>query len=123
MQLYGRKQLQRQHEDYWGECWAEALGRQLEAQVTSVRPRQDPPDVEFHVRCGDGRKSTTWGEVTGVYYDSDEAEWLWGTAEEARKGKGYWQPDTVVAVHAVELVKRKRKKYVELVKRQGRGGT
>ena len=121
MQPHDRKQLQRQHEDYWGKCWTVALAQRLNAQIQSSRPNQDPPDVEFHMRKKDGTQTTTWGEVTGVYYDSDEAKWLWGSGPENQQGKGYFEPDAVVGTTAVELVARKRSKYSALVKRKERG--
>ena len=121
MQPHDRKLLQRQHEDYWGKCWAVALGQHLNAQVQSNRPHQDPPDVDFHVQKEDGAETTAWGEVTGVYYDSNEAGWLWGSGPENQQGKGFREPDAVVGTRAVELVERKRSKYAALVKRQGRG--
>ena len=55
---------QRDHEDYWAQCWAVALGRHLSAQVQSSRPAQEPPDVDFAVRSSDGAATTAWGEVT-----------------------------------------------------------
>lgn len=91
------------------------------AQVQSDRPSQDPPDVCFGIRRDDGTESETWGEVTGVYYDGDEAEWMWGTGIEDQRGKTYWEPDAVVAARAAELVAHKRSKYSELVSKQGGG--
>ena len=111
MQSNDRKQLQRQHEDYWGKCWAEALAQHLDAQVQSNRPNQDPPDVEFQIRMEDETRSTTWGEVTGVYYDSQEAKWLWGSGSENQQGRGYFEPDAVVGTRAAELVEGKLRKY------------
>ena len=121
MQSNDRKQLQRQHEDYWGKCWAEALAQHLDAQVQSNRPNQDPPDVEFQIRMEDETRSTTWGEVTGVYYDSQEAKWLWGSGSENQQGRGYFEPDAVVGTRAAELVEGKLRKYSALVNRHGRG--
>ena len=121
MQPHDRKQLQRQHEKYWGKWWAVALAQRLNARIQSNRPNQDPPDVDFHIRKEDGTEIKAWGEVTGVYYDSDEAKWLWGSGPEDQQGKGYLEPDAVVGAKAVELVENKRSKYSALVKRQGRG--
>ena len=109
-----------QHEDYWGRCWAVALERHMDAKVRSARPHEDPPDVDFQIRRRDGTVATCWGEVTGTYYDSNEAKQLWGP-EPGIGGGGYWEPDAVMGEKARELVERKRRKYRELVKRRGRG--
>ena len=110
---------QRQHEDYWGRCWAAALGKHMGAEVRSSRPDEDPPDIDFHIRRRDGTVTTSWGEVTGTYYDSNEAGWLWGSVPGNRGG--YREPDAVLGIRARDLVERKRKKYHELVQRRGRG--
>ena len=112
--------MKRQHEDYWGSCWAVALGQHMDAEVRSTRPDEDPPDIDFHIRRCDGTVMTSWGEVTGAYYNSNEAKWLWG-AEPGNVGGGYWEPDAVMGVRARDLVERKRKKYRELARRRGRG--
>ena len=109
-----------QHEDYWGRCWAVALERHMEAEIRPARPNKDPPDIDFHIRRRDGSVVTCWGEVTGTYYDSIEARWLW-RAETANGGRIYWEPNAVMGSKARELVERKRKKYHELVERRGRG--
>lgn len=112
---------QRNHEDYWGRCWAVALGRHLNAQVQSSRPAQDPPDVDFAVRWSDGTKTTTWGEMTGAYNDSNEARWLWGGAPGTQQGDVYCEPDAVVALEARALVEQKRQKYSALAQQRGLG--
>lgn len=112
---------QRDHEDYWAQCWAVALGRHLSAQVQSSRPAQDPPDVDFAVRSSDGTATTAWGEVTGAYYGSDEAKWLWRGTPPTQHGKEYCEPDMVVALEARALVDRKRQKYSALTRQRGNG--
>ena len=121
MQRHHRKQLQRQHEEYWRRCWAVALGQRLNAQVQSNRPHQDPPNVNFRIRKDDGTENETWGEITGVYYDGDEAEWMWAAGPESQQGRTYFEPDAVVAAKAAEPVEGKRSKYFELVRHRGRG--
>ena len=111
---------QRQHEKYWGSCWAVPLGQHMDAEVHSIRPDEDPPDIEFHIRRRDGTVMNSWGEVTGAYYDSNEAKWLWGT-EPKNKGGIYWEPDALMGVRARDLVEHKRKKYRELAQRRGPG--
>ena len=111
----------RDHEDYWGRCWAVALGRHLNAQVQSSLPTQDPPDVDFAVRSPDGTGTNTWGELTGAYYDSDEGKWLWGSSLGTQHGVANREPDAVVAHEARALVERKRQKYSALVQQRGKG--
>ena len=103
-------------------CWAIPLGKHLNAQVRWSRPDEDPPDAEFHIRKHDGTEMTVWGELTGTYYNSNEAEWLWGaqTGKEKRGG-GYWEPDAVLGIKARELVECKSKKYLQLAQRRGPG--
>ncbi len=112
---------QRDHEDYWGRCWAVALGRHLNAHVQSSLPAQDPPDVDFTVQMSKGTATTTWGEVTGAYYDSDEAKWLWGGAHGTNPMGVYSEPDALVAFQASMLLERKRQKYSALVQQRGKG--
>ncbi len=66
-------------------CWAIPFGQRINAQVRWSRPDEDPPDVDFHIRRRDGTEMTVWGEVTGAYYNSKEAKWLWGAALEMGK--------------------------------------
>ncbi len=56
-----------------------------------------------------------------MYYDGDEAEWMWTTGTDDYRGKTYWEPDAPVARRAAELVARKRSKYSELASRHGSG--
>ena len=111
---------QREHEDYWGRCWAGALGQLMDAEVSSTRPDADPPDVNFRIQRRDGAAITSWGEITGTYYDSNEAKWLWG-AEDGNRSRGYVEPDAVMGEGARTLVERKSKKYSDLVRRRGQG--
>ena len=116
-----RRDLQRQHEDYWGKSWAIALGQHFHAEIRSNRPDEDPPDAYFHFRRHDGAGVTTWGEVTGVYYnDEEEAKWLWGE-EDRERGGICWEPDAVLGSKARAQVERKRKRYRELALRRGPG--
>ena len=62
----------------------------------------------------------SWGEVTGTYYDSKEAKWLW-RAEPGNEGEVYREPDAVMGARARELVEHKRNKYRKLVRRRGLG--
>ena len=117
-QLMSHKQ--REDEDYWGRCWAVALGRHLQAEVCSIRPDEDPPDVDFHIEVRDGTVVTSWGEITSAYYDSTEAKWLWGP-ESRDDGGLYLEPDAVMATRASDLVERKRDKLRELGRHRGRG--
>ena len=114
---------QRQHEKYWGMCWAVALGQHNCAQVQSSVPDEDPPDIDFLIRRFDGTEVTAWGELTGAYYDSGEAKWLWG--EDLRNGEGvvYLNPDAILGSKARERVevKRRKKNYQKLVRRRGVG--
>ena len=64
---------QREHEGYWGRCWAVALEYHLAAEVHPSRPSDDPPDIDFHIEHPDGTVLTSWGEITGTYYDATEA--------------------------------------------------
>ena len=102
-------------------CWAIPFGQRINAQVRWSRPDEDPPDVDFHIRRRDGTEMTVWGEVTGPYYNSKEAKWLWGAGPRNGEGSGYWKPDAVLGIKARELVKGKRKKYLELAQRRGPG--
>ncbi len=113
-----RRELQRQHEDYWGMHWAIPLGQHLNAPVRWRRPDEDPPDTYFCVRGRDGTEVLVWGELTGVYLD-DEAKWLWG--EDNRGCGGWWEPDVALAIKAREQVERKRRKYLKLARRRGPG--
>ena len=113
-----RLNRQRQHEDYWGTCWAAALAQHLNAKVLSSRPAEDPPDVDFHIEEQDGTGRTVWGEVTGVYCSNREAERLWD-------GRGnrdvYREPDATVGMRARTQVERKRQKCLNLAQRRGPG--
>ena len=71
-----RQRAQRLHEDYWGRCWTVPLGAYLGAKVRSSRPDNDAHDLEFRIQRSDGTVATSWGEVTGTYYDNSEARWL-----------------------------------------------
>lgn len=116
-----RKEKQRQHEDYWANCWQVPLCRYLGAhKVQASRPRHDVPDVDFHVWHPDGRETTTWGEVTGAYFSHGEAQWLWDT-ESADSSMEYFQPDERIGVAAVQRVSRKLEKYSDLVGERGKG--
>ena len=116
-----RRDLQRQHENYWGKCWAIALGQHLHAAIRWSRPDEDAPDAYFHVRRHDRAEVTTWGDVTGAYYNGqEEGKWLWD-GEDREHGGIYWEPDAVVGIKARERVERKRKKYRELARRVGPG--
>ena len=96
-----RERDQRQHEDYWASCWAVALGRHLAAEVHTSRPSVDPPDVEFPIERPEGTAVTSWGELTGTYYDSADARSLWGSASKGGPGL-YWAPDAVMGARAPE---------------------
>ena len=111
---------QRQHEDYWGRCWAVPLGRHLAAEVHPNRPSDDPPDVDFRIEYPDGAVRTSWGEITGTYYDATEAKLLWDPYSEDTGGL-YFEPDAIIGARARGLVERKRDKYENLVQRRGRG--
>ena len=111
---------QRQHEDYWGRCWAVPLGQHLAAEVHPTRPHDDPPDIDFHIERPDGTVVTSWGELTGSYYDRQEAKWLWGS-ESGNAGRLYFEPDAIMGTRARDLLQRKRDKYEGLVRRRGPG--
>ena len=51
---------QREHEDYWGRCWAVALGQHRQAEMRATRPHEDPPDIDFHIERRDGTDMTSW---------------------------------------------------------------
>ena len=118
----GQRQIdQRQQEDHWTARWAEPMRLYLNAQsVREKRPSEDPPDVEFHVVLGDGSETKTWGEVTGTYYSSEDASWLWDRKPDPR-GRTYVEPDATMAENAVACVRRKIEKYDSLVKERGLG--
>ena len=88
--------------------------------MRATRPHEDPPDIDFHIERRDGTDMTSWGEVTGTYYDSTEAKWLWGP-DSGDNGGLYFEPDATMATRARDLVERKRDKYERLVRRRGRG--
>ena len=115
-----RSERQRQHEEYWGRCWAVALTRRLDADVYWARPDQDPPDSDFLVKHRDGTVMNCWGEVTGAYYSRNDAKWLWGT-ESNSGGRAYYGPDSHIAESARDSVRSKLQKYEKLVEQQGRG--
>ena len=111
---------QRLHEDYWGRCWAVALGQHLAAEVRPTRPHEDPPDIDFRIDRPDAPVGSSWGEITGTYYDAAEAKLLWGPPSGNSTGL-YVEPDAVVAMRARDLVECKRDKYERLVRCRGRG--
>ena len=116
--------MQRQHEDYWTERWAEALCRRMKNAVARARrPESDPPDAWFHVSKENGSETITWGEVTGAYYDNREAERLrkGETASRSSPGNLYAGPDETIAAFTEKVFKKKRGKYVKLVEQHGRG--
>lgn len=115
-----RSKLQRQHEEYWGRCWAVALARHFSADVRWTRPDQDPPDSSFHGTFQNGKVMTCWGEITGAYYSPNDAEWLWDT-ESKSGGREYCHPDSDIAESARASVERKLEKYGELAQQQGPG--
>ena len=115
-----RQREQRQHEDYWGRCWAVPLGQHLAGEVHPSRPSDDPPDINFRIERPDGTVLTSWGEVSGTYYDAAEAKWLWGS-ESKDAARLYFEPDAMMAACAGDRVARKRGKYESLVRRYGRG--
>ena len=119
--MKSRGDKKRDHEDYWGMRWAIPFGRHINAEVRWSRPEEDPPDADFHIRKRDGSETTTWGEVTGAYHDSDEAKLLWAAGP--GKGEVYEEPDKVAGIRARELVEKKRrnKQYQELARRRGLG--
>ena len=92
----------------------------MDAEVRSTRPHEDPPDIDFQIRRRDGAVVTCWGEITGTYYDSNEARLLWGPEPGIGGGRS-WEPDAVLGGKARDLVQQKYKKYRELVHRRGRG--
>lgn len=115
-----RSKLQRQHEEYWGRCWAVALAQHFHAEVRWARPNQDPPDCSFHVTHQDGRVMTCWGEITGAYNSPNDAEWLWDI-ESTSGDREYLNPDSDMAESAQGSVERKLEKYGDLVQHRGRG--
>ena len=115
-----RQRQQRQHEEYWGRCWTVPLGRYLCAKVQSSRPDNDAHDIEFRIQRSDGTVTTSWGEVTGAYYDNSEAEWLWGP-ERPGAARGYIEPDARTGMEARDMAARKLGKYRDLADLRGRG--
>lgn len=115
-----RQRQQRQHEEYWGRCWTVLLGRYLCAEVQSSRPDNDAHDIEFRIQRSDGTVTTSWGEVTGAYYDNSEAEWLWGP-ERPGAARGYIEPDARTGMEARDMAARKLGKYRNLADLRGRG--
>ena len=118
-----RRLDQIRHEDNWAKCWVAPLGKFLNAQdVRTSRPNDvaTPPDATFHVRHSDGNETTTWGEITDVYYDETEARLLWSGTSKG-KPRIYTEPDAQTADEAEKRVERKLKKYPALVSEQGRG--
>jgi len=115
-----RQRQQRQHEEYWGRCWTVPLGRYICADVHSRRADNDAYDIEFRVQRTDGTVTTSWGEVTGAYYDNNEAEWLWG-AERPGAARDYIEPDARTGMEARDMAARKLGKYrnVADVRRRG----
>ena len=67
-----------------------------------------------------GTVTTSWGEVTGAYYDNSEAERLWGP-ERPGAARGYIEPDACTATAAWDMAARKLGKYRDLAERRGRG--
>ena len=118
-----RRLDQSRHEDYWAKRWAAPLGKYLNVQdVRTTRPNDvaTPPDVTFHVRRSNGNETTTWGEITDVYYDETEARLLWSGTSKGQP-RMYTEPDAQTADEAEKRVERKLKKYPALVSEQGRG--
>ena len=111
---------QRQHEEYWGQCWAVPLGQHLAAEVHPTRPHDDPPDIDFRIERPDGTVVTSWGEVTGTYYDAQEAKLLW-SRESGNSDRLYFEPDAIIGARARNRLQRKRDKYEGLVRRRGCG--
>ena len=116
-----RQQAQRQHEDYWGRCWTVPLGAYLGAEVRSSRPDNDAHDIEFRTQRSDGTVATSWGEVTGTYYDNTEARWLWDPSPAENQSGLYVDPDARTGIAARDRVAQKRGKYRELAERRGGG--
>ena len=116
-----RQRAQRQHEDYWGRCWTVPLGAYLGAEVLSSRPDNDAHDIEFRIGRCDGTVATSWGEVTGTYYDNIEARWLWDPSPAKGRSGLYVDPDARTGIAARDRVAEKRGKYRELAERWGGG--
>ena len=109
------------YEEYWSERWTEPLCKYLGAQeIRAIRPLSDPPDVEFCIRDLDGRNTSTWGEITGSYYDGNEANWLWDE-NPTQSSMVYFQPDEIISRMVVESVKKKISKYDDLSRERGKG--
>ena len=119
--MNGQQRRQRRHEDYWGRCWTVPLGAYLGAEVRSSRPDNDAHDIDFWIQRSDGMVATSWGEVTGTYYDNREARWLWDSAPVENQSGLYVDPDARTGMAARDRVARKRSKYRELVGHRGKG--
>ena len=105
-----RQRAQRQHEDYWGRCWTVPLGVYLGAGVRSSRPDNDAHDIEFRIQRSDGTVATSWGEVTGTYYDNPEARWLWDPSPAENEPGLYVDPDARTGIAVQDRVAHKRGK-------------
>ena len=119
--MNNRQRAQRQHEDYWGRCWTVPLGAYLGAEVRSIRPDNDAHDIEFRIQRSDGTVATSWGEVTGAYYDNTEARRLWDPSPTENQSGLYVDPDARTGIAARARVAQKRCKYRELAERRGGG--
>ncbi|MCY4128260.1 MAG: hypothetical protein OXG15_03330 [Gammaproteobacteria bacterium] len=86
----------------------------------STGPGSDPPDVEFFITTNDGSKLHTWGEITGTYAGSIEAEYLWADSPKS-SGLIYSGPDDSIALHTANAVAKKLQKYQDLVHARGLG--
>ena len=64
---------------------------------------------------------STWGEVTGAYYDNREAEGLWKGEPVSRPFPGYVGPDETIAARAGKEFGKKRAKYATLAEQHGKG--
>ena len=117
-----RHAIQQLHEDYWSERWAEALGRDLmNGQVRVCQPESDKPDAVFCLSKRDGTEARTWGEVTCIYYDNQEAEYLWGGQPRSRPTPAFSGSDKTIADKAAKAVRVKYNKFKTWAQQYGIG--
>lgn len=78
-----QNQIKTQLEGFWAEVFREAL--MLSRSVSSVELKDpdshgDPPDALYRVTDSDGRISTQWAELTGVYPSREAARIVFNEA-------------------------------------------
>ena len=93
----------------------------MNGKVRVCQPKSGKADAVFYVSKRDGTEARSWGEVTCIYYDNQEAEYLWGGQPRSRPIPAFCGSDKTIADKAAGAVQIKYNKYKAWAQQYGIG--